>query len=74
LSKVKSEKDFEIKNRTETKVSEKKYGLDDLKKNCLTLFNVSTSVFDGAVMGLKGEYTVSEIKNVISKWKAKEVK
>lgn len=74
MSKVKSVKDSEIKNQTETKVYEKKYGLDNLRKNCLTLFNVSTSVFDGAVTGLTGEYTISEVKNIIEKWKVKEVK
>ena len=74
MPKVKSAKDSEIKNQTNTKDSEKKYGLGELRKNCLTLFDVSTSVFDGAVTGLTGEYTISEVKNIILKWKAKEVK
>ena len=74
MSEIKIDKDLKEKKQTAVKVSEKKYGLDDLRKNCLTLFNVSTSVFDGAVTGLTGEYTVSEIKNIIEKWKAKEVK
>lgn len=74
MSEVKFEKNSEKKNQMKTKNSENKYGLDNLRKNCLTLFNVSTSVFDGAVTGLTGEYTISEAKNIIEKWKTKEVK
>jgi len=73
LSEVKINKDSSEKKKV-IKNAEKKYKLDDLRKNCLALFNVTVSTFDGAVTGLTGEYTISEIKNVIEKWKAKEVK
>lgn len=70
---IKLDKGLKGKKTEEVKASDMKYGLDDLRKNCLTLFNVSTSVFDGAVMGLAGKYTISEIKSIITKWKDKEV-
>ena len=73
MSDIKLDKSLRGKKAEGVKASDVRYGLDDLRKNCLTLFNVSTSVFDGAVMGLSGEYTISEIKNIITKWKGKEV-
>ncbi len=73
MSEVKINKESGENKRMIKSAGEKKYNLGDLRKNCLELFNVSTSVFDGAVMGLVGKYTISEIKNIITKWKDKEV-
>lgn len=50
-----------------------KYELDKLRENCQALFNVSVSTFDGAAVGLTGEYSVSEMRAIIKKWKSKEV-
>lgn len=58
----------------ETVVSAPKFTIATLRKNCLKLFGVTTSTFDGATLGLNGEYTVEEIKTVIEKWHKKEVK
>ena len=55
---------------TEKEVStEPKYSIEKLRSNCLKLFGVTTSTFDGATHGLNGEYTVKEMKNVIDKWR-----
>ena len=58
----------------ETVVSAPKFTIATLRNNCLKLFGVTTSTFDGATLGLDGEYTVEEIKYVINKWRKKEVK
>ncbi len=46
-----------------------KYPLAKLRENCLKLFGVTSSTFDGATFNLKGEYTVEEAKIAIEKWK-----
>jgi hypothetical protein len=51
-----------------------KFTIDRLRADCSKLFGVSTSTFDGATHGLKGEYTVEEMKSIIQKWMKKEVK
>lgn len=51
-----------------------KFTLDKLRENSDKLFGISTSTFDGAAYGLKGEFTVSEMKNVIANWNKKEAK
>lgn len=70
----------ESKNPTEQpamqeKTEEKKFQLEELRKECLKLFGVTSSTFAGATADLKGnEYSVSEIKQHIETWKKKEVK
>lgn len=51
-----------------------KFPLEKLRENCLKLFGVTQSTFDGAAHGLKGEYAVSEIKKIIAAWQSKEAK
>ena len=46
-----------------------KFKLDRLRKDCLQLFGVTVSTFDGAVFGMTGRFTVEEVKNRIDKWK-----
>lgn len=64
------------KNETaaETKQAAPKFTVEKLRENCLTLFGVTTSTFDGATNGLDGAYTVDEMKDKIAKWQNKEVK
>ncbi|MEG1894641.1 MAG: hypothetical protein RR162_00275 [Oscillospiraceae bacterium] len=50
------------------------YSIEKLRENCLTLFGVSVSTFDGATCDLTGEKTVEEMKNALTKWGEKEVK
>ena len=45
-----------------------KFAIEKLRENCLKLFGVTSSTFDGATYGLKGEYTVKEIATTIEKW------
>ena len=51
-----------------------KYSIPQLQKNAYELFGVSSSTFAGATLDLDGEYTVDEVKKIISDWKKKEVK
>ncbi len=74
MSEIKINKELAESKKVIKSTDKKKYKLDDLRKNCLALFNVTISTFDGAVTGLTGEYTVIEIKNIIDKWKMREVK
>lgn len=60
----------------ETAVSEPKFKLEKLRVNYQQLFGVSETIFIGATAGLAGdkEYSVSEIKASIERWKKKEAK
>lgn len=58
----------------EAAVSAPKFTIAKLRQNCMKLFGVTSSTFDGATLGLNGEYTVEEIKTAIEKWRKKEVK
>lgn len=51
-----------------------KFSVEKLRENCQKLFGISLSAFDGAASGLKDEYTVMEMKEIISKWLKKEAK
>ncbi len=65
-------KEHELKS--EVKAPPAKFSIEKLRKNCMKLFNITTSTFDGAAYGLKGEYTVSDMKDIITKWQNREVK
>ena len=54
--------------------AERKISLKKLREACVTLFNISSSTFDGAAYGLEGEYTVEEMRQIINDWLKKEVK
>lgn len=51
-----------------------KFSVEKLRENCLTLFGVTTSTFDGATNGLSGDYTVEEMRKNIAEWQKKEAK
>ena len=54
---------------------ERKIPLEKLRRSCVKLFGISPSTFDGAAVGLtESKYTVGEMKAIIDKWLAKEVK
>lgn len=61
------------KKKVETKPNKALFPIERLKKDCLQLFGVTTSTFDGATHTLKGEYTVEEIRAKIMKWKNTQV-
>lgn len=62
-------------NATATPTKEAaKFTVGKLRENCLTLFGVTTSTFDGATHGLDGEYTVEEMNKKIAEWQNKEAK
>ncbi len=52
---------------------EPKFTKTRLRRDCLTLFGVTTSTFDGAMYGETGQLTVKEAKQRIEKWKGTPV-
>lgn len=54
------------KKKAENK--EQVFSLSVLRKGAAELFGISTSTFDGATVGLEGDYSISEIKNHISEF------
>lgn len=55
--------------KTEAASASRKFSLDRLRKDCLKLFGVTVSTFDGAAFGLTGRFTVEEMRARIEKWK-----
>lgn len=45
-----------------------KFSVTRLRKDCLKLFGVTVSTFDGATKGLSGEFSVEEMAERIKKW------
>lgn len=59
----------------ETQTDAPKFSIDKLRENCKKLFGVSASTFAGATHNMEGkEFTVDEMKKIISDWQGKEVK
>lgn len=50
-----------------------RFPLEVLRKDCMKLYHVTTSTFDGATSGMTGERTINEVRDVISAWGKKEV-
>ena len=51
-----------------------KFTIERLGEDCMRLFGVGIAEYAGATYGLKGKYTVQEMKDQIKKWKEMEVK
>lgn len=51
-----------------------KFSIKKLRENCMKLFGVTTSTFDGATYGLNDEYTVEEMKKTIETWQKTSIK
>jgi hypothetical protein len=49
------------------------FSLERLRRDCLKLFGVSTSTFDGAALGREGEFSVKEIREIIQMWQGTRV-
>jgi len=45
-----------------------KFPVERLRQDCLKLFSVTTSTYDGATYNLEGEYAVEEMREHIKKW------
>lgn len=54
--------------------TERKITLDKHRRSCVELYGISPSTFDGATVGLSGEYTKEEMRAIIDKWLGEEVK
>lgn len=50
-----------------------KFSVKRLRKDCLKLFGVTVSTFDGATRGLCGEFSVEEMAERIKKWLSKPI-
>lgn len=55
-------------------VKEPVFSLERLRRDCFKLLGVSTSTFDGATFGRKGEFTVKEIREIINAWQNTRVR
>ncbi len=55
-------------NRPEPIKAIPKFDLAALRKDCLKLFGVTSSTFDGAFAGKTGPYTIDEAKSIITAW------
>lgn len=65
----------EKKVQKENIEKDQKYGLDALRKNCMELFGVTCSTFDGATnLCSRGLYTIKEVAVMIEMWTKKGVK
>lgn len=52
----------------------RKITISNHRRNCLALYGVTPSTFDGATDGLTGQYTNEEMKAIIDGWLKQEVK
>ena len=50
-----------------------KFPLETLRRDCMKLYGVTTSTFDGATLGMAGAYGIEEIRSLLRAWKTKEV-
>lgn len=57
----------------EEKESAPKFPIQKLRDNCLNLFGITTSTFDGAVYGLTGSFSVQEMSDKIKQWQSRPV-
>lgn len=55
--------------KPETAAAPPQFTLDRLRKDCLRLFGITVSTFDGATLGLTGRYSVEEMRSRIERWK-----
>ena len=57
---------------TDTVVAAKpdaKFPLETLRKDCVKLFGITSSTFDGAMYGKTGEFTIADAASIINDWK-----
>nr|DAL85270.1 MAG TPA: hypothetical protein [Caudoviricetes sp.] len=45
-----------------------KFTVKRLRRDCFSLFGVTTSTYDGATYKLTGEHSVAEMRAIIEKW------
>jgi len=59
--------------KAETTAAPSKFKIERLRRDCLRLFGVTFSTFDGATFGLTDMYTVEEMHGIIDNWQNKQV-
>jgi hypothetical protein len=50
-----------------------RFALERLRRDCLALFGVTVSTFDGATFGLGEEVAIAEVQEAIRKWQNRRV-
>jgi len=55
-------------HHSEKREEKRKIPIEKLRRSCVKLFGVTPSTFDGATVGLAGEFTVAEMQAHIDKW------
>jgi len=64
-----SKAEAEVKQTEATAVTPApKFTVERLRRDCLNLFGVTFSTFDGAVYGLTGKYSIEEMRDRIKTW------
>lgn len=54
-------------------ISEKKFKVEKLRENCMQLFHITTSTFDGAFYNVHAtELSIREARKIIDRWLGKE--
>lgn len=68
-------KEIRPENAADRKSTEQTFAVSTLRGNCIKLFNVTSSTFDGAFFGLdiSKKYTIAEAKKIITTWLRKEI-
>lgn len=56
-----------------TAKAEPRFTVERLRVDCLKLFGVTRSTYDGATAGATGTFTVAQMKDRIDKWLGKPV-
>ena len=51
-----------------TEKTERKIPIEKLRRSCVKLFGVTPSTFDGATVGMEGNFTVAEMQAHITAW------
>lgn len=54
-------------------ISEKKFKVEKLRENCMQLFRITTSTFDGVFYNVHAtELSIREARKIIDRWLGKE--
>ena len=48
--------------------TERKIPIEKLRRSCVKLFGITPSTFDGATVGMEGNFTVAEMQAHITAW------
>ena len=62
-----------VEDKTQSEIVSTKFPLERIRRDCERVIGVSKGTFDGATSGLKGEFTIDEIRGITETWLRKPV-